>query len=566
MNAIDIDPNEESNRQEGGSRPKGKEADPRNWGGVQLMGREMDHEVQRRLLDSYIVKLERNDDQEEGNQHEEKQNYEETLETDDKERLRNRRMVGALLQASREIVERERRRAKKKGREYIVPREFEENTQYLLEQLNATEQEDPGEREEDLPSPKRKRKRKSRSKKKATRTEAMKPVAQISDESALGHAFQRIGDMNDSDPSDDGSESSSEENSEGSYSTDSDSEGSPTSGGSSSDSSSDSSQEGCQGRGRRMRSSSRRNRKKDRKRKDSRKCRKTRRSRSGSDCIRPNPPSSHDGSADVQQFMQFMSNWSSSSKYKSHGGSKPKEDTGPSKYRGGHKKLSQEDEDEYRAGNKCFVCGRMGHFARNCYQNKTVRSDNSQPPGIQSSSVRLDLQEIDRQIEEARGDTTQGLSIGMIGMEASADSESDPEYLSGEETVWDIISLDFVDEEEGEELVTYDDLPALQPISDSDESKCDSLPDLQSVSDSEESNASISCEEEQPNETPESETEEAEDEVSEDQSEQEDSIITSPPEEFGSDVYSEKVPNGEVRTRGPSAGMASPDSIVLPAC
>ncbi|KAG6867396.1 hypothetical protein C0993_003300 [Termitomyces sp. T159_Od127] len=165
---------------------------------------------------------------------------------------------------------------------------------------------------------------------------------------------------------------------------------------------------------------------------------------------------------------------------------------------------------------------------------------------IQSSNVRLDLQEIDRQIEEALGDTTQGLSIGMISMEASADSEFDPEYSSGEESVWDIISLDFMDEEKGEELVTYDDFPALQPMSDSDESKCDSLPDLQSVSDSDESNASISSEGEQSNETPELETDESEDEVGVNNLEQEDDIILGPPEDFGGYVYGEEVPNGEV--------------------
>ncbi|KAG6875350.1 hypothetical protein C0993_009660, partial [Termitomyces sp. T159_Od127] len=115
MNAIDIDLNEESNQPEGRLRPKGKEADPCNWGGVQLMGREMNPEVQRRLLDSYYVRLERNDNQEERNQHEETRDYEETLETDDKERHCNRQMVGALLQASQEIKERERRQAKKRG-------------------------------------------------------------------------------------------------------------------------------------------------------------------------------------------------------------------------------------------------------------------------------------------------------------------------------------------------------------------------------------------------------------------------------------------------------------------
>ncbi|KAG6862713.1 hypothetical protein C0993_001858, partial [Termitomyces sp. T159_Od127] len=130
-------------------------------------------------------------------------------EVSNKERRQNRRMINALWQASREIEERERRRAERKGREYVAPRDFGENTRYLREQLEFEDQDAPGGTEEDegRAVPKRRnRKSKSKSKsKKKSRTEAMKPTAQIMGESALGHAFRRVRDLNGSDPSKNGS-------------------------------------------------------------------------------------------------------------------------------------------------------------------------------------------------------------------------------------------------------------------------------------------------------------------------------------------------------------------------
>ncbi|KAG6863027.1 hypothetical protein C0993_000478, partial [Termitomyces sp. T159_Od127] len=176
----------EMNHQEGGSRPKGKGADPRNWGGVPLTGDKMDPEVQRQLLDIYNVGLARQDDREGEDLPDILQNYEEELGMSNGERQLNRQMAQALLLASREIEDSERRRAEKRGREYIAPHEFEENKRYLLEQLNAEDMEATEEVANDLGKIK-KRKSKSRfRKKKKSRTEAMKPMAQIMGESALG--------------------------------------------------------------------------------------------------------------------------------------------------------------------------------------------------------------------------------------------------------------------------------------------------------------------------------------------------------------------------------------------
>ncbi|KAG6867395.1 hypothetical protein C0993_003299 [Termitomyces sp. T159_Od127] len=208
------------NHQESGSRPKGKEADPRNWGGVSLTGNEMDLEVQRQLLESYNARLEGQHNLEGEDLLDVAQDYEEGLEMSSSERRLNRRMEQALLLASREIEESERHRAEKRGREYMAPREFEENKCYLLEQLNAEDLEATEEVANNLGGTKIK-KRKSKAsfrKKKNSHTEAMKPTAQITGESALGRAFGRIRDLNGSDPSEDSSSSDGTESSDETYS------------------------------------------------------------------------------------------------------------------------------------------------------------------------------------------------------------------------------------------------------------------------------------------------------------------------------------------------------------
>ncbi|KAG6896660.1 hypothetical protein C0993_008172 [Termitomyces sp. T159_Od127] len=98
VNAMNVTSNEEANTQEGGSNLKGKGADPRNWGGVQLSGHEMDLETQRQILQSYNDAAGQDDQAGDGEEQEFVPIYEEDV--GKKERRQNRRMVNALLQAS----------------------------------------------------------------------------------------------------------------------------------------------------------------------------------------------------------------------------------------------------------------------------------------------------------------------------------------------------------------------------------------------------------------------------------------------------------------------------------
>ncbi|KAG6912967.1 hypothetical protein DXG01_010730, partial [Tephrocybe rancida] len=145
------------------------------------------------------------------------------------------------------------------------------------------------------------------------------------------------------------------------------------------------------------------------------------------------------------------------------------------------KQLTAEEQAEYKAAGKCFGCGGTGHFSRNCPHGKSAKSsERGKPPGVQSNSIRMDLRETDRLREEALGNTTQSLSVGMMTLDKPnpSDSESWERGVSTEEE-FEVshsseIEISSMFEEVNTDLDTTD-----TELSDTD----GSLPDLQSITD-----------------------------------------------------------------------------------
>ncbi|KAG5349432.1 hypothetical protein C0989_003950 [Termitomyces sp. Mn162] len=75
------------------------------------------------------------------------------------------------------------------------------------------------------------------------------------------------------------------------------------------------------------------------------------------------------------------------------------------------KRLTKEEEEQFQAQDRCFNCGEMSRPGK--------------PPGVKSYSVRLDLREADRLREEVLGQTTEGLSVGMVLIETSRQVATD---------------------------------------------------------------------------------------------------------------------------------------------
>ncbi|KAG6806234.1 hypothetical protein H0H92_012118, partial [Tricholoma furcatifolium] len=306
--ANDNESSSESQDEAGPSKDKGKGTDPRNWGNVDWLGDEVDPEVQRQLLQACndIMRENKNKNhahfdvpQEPVNPEavEEDSEGDETPREDLKEKLRlQRRIISELRKRDKKI--------KKGSKKHRAHRAASEPLSHELEDMIG--------QLTDVNKKISSRKGKEKSKD----TNRMNPVNQITKDSALGRAFRRM-------RHDDGSSSSSSSDSSDSYSSDSDWEeggGGSSDGSDSSDSSSDSessaesnSSSSDAGHGRRRRHGGRGDNRRRRARGSSRRRSRSRRSRKS--LIKPTPPTTYNGAADIQKFMQFLTHGTAYVKY-----------------------------------------------------------------------------------------------------------------------------------------------------------------------------------------------------------------------------------------------------------
>ncbi|KAG5334161.1 hypothetical protein C0989_004255 [Termitomyces sp. Mn162] len=162
------------------------------------------------------------------------------------------------------------------------------------------------------------------------------------------------------------------------------------------------------------------------------------------------------------------------------------------------KQLTKEEETEYHAQNKCFNCGQLGHMSRNCPSGRSASSSTpGKPPGLKSYSVQVDLREMDRLREEALGQTTAGITVGMVTLSTNRNDTfiikgDSPSLIEHLEENLDNSSADTADRVERE----CDNLPdsmevleggAAQPVEDDDITEGPSTPTSDRYSEDEES-------------------------------------------------------------------------------
>ncbi|KAG6826206.1 hypothetical protein H0H92_000715, partial [Tricholoma furcatifolium] len=148
-------------------------------------------------------------------------------------------------------------------------------------------------------------------------------------------------------------------------------------------------------------------------------------------------------------------------------------------------KLSPEKVAEYKAENRCFNCGEVGHFGRNCQSGKTAKASGSRPPGIQSNSIRFDIREMEDLRARALGHSDDSLTLNAIGEDVIM---SEPEFLQGSsrDHAHDEVDSDAssIHSSDLDQVQLFDSMTSESSATEVD-SDDDSLPDLQPNPDSE---------------------------------------------------------------------------------
>ncbi|KAG6887594.1 hypothetical protein C0995_014128, partial [Termitomyces sp. Mi166 len=277
----------------GQARTKGKGPDPRNWGEANLSGDELDPDAQRQILEACNDQRDnpvRSDNEmadREVRTHEDDGSDIEDTAAPTREELRERLWLKRELEKDIRKLQKELKKSEKR-KKHAKRAGSEPISNELQDMINQVTQRARGVNRQEI---------------KGGSKQKLKPINQVTKDSALGRAFGRIRSEGGSDPSSssssESSESSSSDSEDSSYLSTGSSDGSE-----SVDSLSSSSDED------RHKQGGSRKRKSPKRKSSNRKHSKIPKS-----LIKPTPPAKYDRTPDLQAFLQFMTHCASYVKY-----------------------------------------------------------------------------------------------------------------------------------------------------------------------------------------------------------------------------------------------------------